>query len=183
MTQALSKLIDDAQKILASAVSGLNEQKGKQSNKLQMSTNYSLYVAALNQAIALGYNATIACPIMTGSPLEWAHFHAVLVNEIICFTSIVKTPACLISGGPLDKSADRNKIFAEEALGNLRSEKTVLVAYSDLATNQNLILAREFHDAATETTAEYKAKKSVIVNYSHAETIDLKLDLRIFMIV
>ena len=96
------------------ALQALENFKDKPNN------NFDLYKFALKAACELNYNSTILCPVLSGSAKDWAHFQVALVNEIIYFTQIAQTPACLISGGFLNNLAEnRHFEFAKYFFENL----------------------------------------------------------------
>jgi hypothetical protein len=95
------------------------------------------FVNSLNQAVKLGFNTSIICPIAKDPFKEWAQMLAVLVNEIIRFTNICPTPACLILGNSFAKNTDIGfeKAFFENIHPDIAESKYELVVLSIQAEN------------------------------------------------
>lgn len=138
---------------------------------------YGIYYQALQKAVSLGYNSSIICPIMTGSPTEWANFQLVLMNEITRFTSIVKKPACLISGGPFDSSDDRNKKFIQQIATGLNREHPLSVMCTSSSQAGFIANYEIFTDELSVTDLKHTGKKN-----NNNGRADRELDLRVVLI-
>ncbi len=148
------------------------------SKDLDLKNIYLAYNMALKQAVSLGYNSTIICPIMAGSPQEWAHFQAIIINEIVHFTNISPLPVCLISGGILNNTAQCNQLFLFYLLQSLRGEGNISSACAEFQDNSykfNFV-----HNSSKDSIQKAENIKTAqhTINYK----LNKKLNLRIFLL-
>ncbi len=147
---------------------------------LKADSNYAFYGLALQKAVELGYTSTIVCPILSGSPKEWAHFHAAIINEITFFTALVNTPTCLISGGNFDGTPERNLEFAYTTMIDLRNTHPIILHILDSTGNFSTVTNQNFHYDAEQNTLEQFREEFEKNTKTHQPFREL--ELRFFLI-
>ena len=146
---------------------------------LSLKNLYLPYSMALKQALSLGYNSTILCPVMTNCAIEWANFHAVIINEIMHFTNISPLPVCLISGGNFNNNSTDNQLFLFHLLKSLRAEEdSVSMACFEF---ENDFYKYSFTHNSSQNLIE-KPNQIQVEKYQLNYKLKSKLALRLFLL-